>query len=207
MIKIIIADDHQMFIDGIYSIFLNSEEIQIMAHALNGNELMAMLQREQPDVILMDVNMPGSNGLNATISIHEKYPQIKILVLSMYNTREIILSMYRVGAVGYILKNASKDELIKAIKEVHAGANYFSVDVSNEVLRDEQFHQNQILSEREIEIIRLVSTGINNEQIAEKLFLSKHTVKTHRKNILAKLNMTSTAELIKYSSDMGLLPL
>ncbi|MFY8019751.1 MAG: response regulator [Bacteroidia bacterium] len=205
MIKILIVDDHQMFIDGIYSIFSTSDEVKVIGHCINGKEVLKLLAVDKPDVLLLDVNMPDSNGLKTCINIQSKYPEIPILVLSMYNTQEIVMSLFRAGAKGYILKNSSKIELLEAIKTVHNKMNYIGVSIDLALINNSSFEKNIMLSEREIEIVRLIAKGHSNESIADLLFLSIHTIKTHRKNMLSKLNFNSTAELIKYCSDMGLL--
>ncbi len=205
MIKVLVADDHQMFIDGIYSIFSNSEEVQVIGHCLNGKEVLSQLSKLSPDVLLLDVNMPELNGLNTSIAIKNKYPDLAILVLSMYNTQEIVISLFKSGVKGYVLKNASKNELLDAIKTVHSGLNYYGVTIYKDLLKTDSLKINNTLSEREIEIVRLIAKGNSNESIADILFLSFHTIKTHRKNMLSKLNLNNTAELVKYCSDMGLL--
>ena len=123
----------------------------------------------------------------------------------MYNTQEIVLSLFKAGAKGYILKNSSKYELLEAIKTVHNGINYLGVDINKDLIINDPLEKTIMLSEREIEIVKLIAKGYSNEMIADKLFLSFHTVKTHRKNMLSKLNFNNTAELVKYCSDMGLI--
>lgn len=209
-IKIIVADDHQMFIDGISSILSGVEEIQIVAQAINGTEVLDVLQKYETDVILLDINMPKMNGLDTLRKLRKDFPEVQVLMLTMYNTREYISQVIGAGAKGYILKNTGKEELLLAINTVYKGETYFSKEITDTVMQsirnqktisDEQAQ----LSKREIEIIKLIAQENTTKEIAQKLFISVNTVETHRKNILSKLNVKNSAGVIKYALQNGIL--
>lgn len=212
MINVMITDDHRMFTDALSGFFTPESGICFTGSAGDGDELMNLLQTCQPDVILLDINMPGMNGITATGLIRKKYPKIKILILTMYRTREFILNLYKLGVDGYLLKNTGKDELLLAIKTVHNGGTYFDDEINNTILRDDHYcrpdHFTELgitFSKRETEIVRLLADGLSTQEVADKLFLSYHTIETHRKNLLNKLNLRNTAELVKYAAHLGLL--
>jgi DNA-binding NarL/FixJ family response regulator len=202
MIRVIAADDHQMFLDGIDLIFSSVPDIRIICRALNGKELVSLAGMHKPDVVLLDLNMPEMNGAEAIPAIKNSSPLSRIIVVSMYHTREIVNNIMRMGVHGYLLKNTGKDELIEAVRKVHQGGTSFG-DFPQPALSVAGSDPDPLLSDREIQIIRLLADGLNNDEIGAKLFLSPHTVKTHRKNIHSRLNINTTAELIRYASAMG----
>ncbi len=205
MINIIIADDHRIFIDGVKSLLDSQPDMKVVAIALNGNELLQVMKGTKADVILMDINMPELNGINATALIKKQYPETKVLVLSMYKTKEFSTALLHAGASGYLLKNTGLNELVNAIKMVHEGKKLLDDQLSTikEKPRDES--EKYTLSKRETEIIKLLAQGLTAPEIGEKIFISHYTVETHRKNLLNKLQLKNTAELIKYAAHLGLL--
>jgi len=205
MINIIIADDHRIFIDGVKSLLDSQPDMKVVAIALNGNELLQVMKGTKADVILMDINMPELNGINATALIKKQYPETKVLVLSMYKTKEFSTALLHAGASGYLLKNTGLNELVNAIKMVHEGKKLVDDQLATvkEKPRDES--EKYTLSKREIEIIKLLAQGLTAPEIGEKIFISHYTVETHRKNLLNKLQLKNTAELIKYAAHLGLL--
>lgn len=212
MIDIVVTDDHRMFTDALGGFFTPETGIRLCGSAASGDELMQLLKKVMPHVILLDINMPGMNGITTTSQLRKKYPEIKILIVTMYRTREFIFSLYKLGVDGYLLKNTGREELITAIKTVYNGGAYFSEDVNNTILGEKQVerpdHFEEVtpsFSKRETEIVRLLSDGLSTQEVADKLFLSYYTVETHRKNLLNKLNLRNTAELIKYAAQLGLL--
>lgn len=212
MIQVIVTDDHRMFTDALSVFFTPESDIHLIGSAANGDELMALLKQQQPDVILLDINMPGMNGITATSLIRKKYPQVKIIIITMYRNREFIISLYKLGVDGYLLKNSGKEELIGAIKTVYNGGMCFSDEISQTVLNDNKYKRPNhfddtklTLSKREIEIVRLLANGLSSQEVADTLFLSYYTIETHRKNLLNKLNLHNTAELVKYAAQLGLL--
>lgn len=211
MIKIIIADDHQLFIDGIKSIIKSIKNLEISAEVKNGKQLLDCLSKHLCDVILMDINMPDMDGIEATKEVKKLYPNIKIIMLTMYSSRDYIEKLLRVGADGYILKNTGKEELQKAIETVHQGESYFSAEVTERIMeglqKKKSTERNSFtveLTEREIDVLKLIVQELTTSEIAEKLFISTHTVETHRKNLISKLNVRNIAGLVKYAMQNGL---
>jgi DNA-binding NarL/FixJ family response regulator len=201
MIKILIADDHQMFIDGLRSLLEDSAEIRVVGEARNGLEVLECCKGQPVDIVIMDINMPEMDGIQATRELLKKHPSIKILGLSMYNDREYIADILKAGASGYILKNTGKESLLDAIHSLQSGATYLGDEVSktllNGFMKNPQVPQmNEKLSGREKEVLECIATGSTTHEIAERLFISKNTVETHRKNLLYKLKARNTAELV-----------
>lgn len=212
MINVIVTDDHKLFTDALAGFFTPGSGIQLTGSAANGDELMALLKQQQPHVVLLDINMPGMNGITATSQIRKKYPAVKIIIITMYRSKEFILNLYKMGVDGYLLKNTGKDELMEAIRTVYNGGTCFSDEVSNTVLNEKQYSRpdhfedaNITFSKRETDIVRLLGDGLSTQEVADKLFLSYYTVETHRKNLLNKFNLHNTAELVKYAAQLGLL--
>lgn len=212
MIKVILADDHRMFTDAL-SVFFNDESgVLLCGSVTDGTALLALLETVQPDVILMDINMPGMNGIEATSHIRKKFPHIKILIVTMYRTKEFIVNLYNLGVHGYLLKNTGRDELLQAVKTVCEGGTYFGAEVAETITHDTGYlrtnHFKELgvtFSKREKEIVRLLADGLSTQEVADQIFLSYYTVETHRKNLLNKLNLKNTAELVKYAAQLGLL--
>lgn len=211
MIKIIIADDHQMFIDGIKSLLGNEADMKVTGEALNGKEVLALLEKEPADLVLLDVNMPEMDGIEATKLIRKQHPTVKILMLTMYNKHEFIFGLVNAGANGYILKNTGKAELTEAIRTVYAGKTYYSKEVTETILQNfskkpaEQKIEVAQLTEREKDVLRLIAQEYNTQEIAAQLFISANTVETHRKNLLSKINAKNVAGLVKFAVQTGLI--
>lgn len=207
MIKLIIADDHKLIRDGLKALLVDSEEdIQIMGEAASGKEVIDMLTEDQADVILMDINMPEMNGMEATQYITAHFPRIKVLVLSMMDGEKYVAEAMRLGAQGYIFKTTDQDELVHAIKTVAHGEQYISTQIAMKMLSNLQVpHANPVpaaevvtsaattaseipreISKRELEVLQLIGEGYTNAEIADMLFTSKRTVETHRQNLLEK---------------------
>lgn len=194
-ISVFIVDDHFMVIEGIKSLLQNEQDIEWMGHATKANSCLAYLQQHQPDVVLMDINLPDQSGTDLCKQVKQLYPAIHILGLSTFNQQHIIRNMMDNGASGYVLKNANKEELLTAIKKVAFGKIYYSPDVTVS-LRTHGNHT-PIISRREKEVLLLIAEGLTNAEIADKLFISITTVNTHRKSLLAKFDASNTASLIK----------
>ena len=201
-IKIVIADDHQLFIDGIKSILSSEIGITITGEAKNGLELLNLIESgEKPNVILTDIRMPIMSGIVATRIISKKYPSIPILALSMYNQEADVVDMVEAGASGYLVKNAGKKEMLEAIYAVHNKKQYFSKELRGKLsydLKSKSITKRE-LTPREKEIVILISKGRTSVQIAQELNISKLTVDTHRKNIHKKLGISSNAGLVRYA--------
>lgn len=211
MIKIIIADDHQLFIDGIKSLVKTMKNMEIVAEVNNGKELLEVLEKKTCDIVLMDINMPEMDGIEATKLVKTKHPLLKILMLTMFSSRDYIEKLLRAGADGYILKNTGKAELQEAIETLMNGESYFSKEVTERIMEGLQKKKNMEkstclveLTEREIDVLKLIVQEFTTAEIAEKLFISTHTVETHRKNLISKLNVRNIAGLVKYAMQNGL---
>ena len=195
-IKIFIVDDHYMVIEGIRSLLQNKKNIEWMGHAMNAESCLAFLKQRQPDVILMDINLPDKSGIDLCKEVREQWPGIFIIGLSTFNQLSLIQKMIANGASGYVLKNATEVELMEGIETVMLGKIYLS-DEAAKVLRKSKEEGRPIITSREKEVLELIAAGLTNNEIAVRLFISSTTVDTHRKNLLAKLSARNTAELVK----------
>jgi DNA-binding NarL/FixJ family response regulator len=207
MIRVFIVDDHPVVIEGIHSLLQNEKDIEWMGHAMNAQSCLGFFINNTADVVLMDISMPGMDGVELCAVMKEKYPGIMILGLSTFNQGLYIKKMVENGASGYILKNSSKEELIKAIHAVHEGYIYFSGEVGMALQEYQKISKAELpaLTSREKEILELIAEGFTNPQIAEKIFLSPFTVDSHRKNLLAKLAVKNTASLIRLAVEKKLI--
>ncbi len=199
MIRVFIVDDHPVVIEGLHSLLKNEKDIEWAGHAMNARSCIGFFVNNTADVVLMDISMPEIDGVELCAIMREKYPGVYILGLSTFNQGLYIKKMMENGAGGYVLKNASKEELLKAIHTVNSGGIFFSGEVGEALKEYEKSSKEKLpeLSPREKEILGLIAEGYTNPQIAQKIFLSPFTVDSHRKNLLAKLNVKNTACLIK----------
>lgn len=210
-VNLLIADDHQLIIDGLIKILETEKTIGEIYSANNGKEAAEKTLIHDIDCVIMDINMPVLNGLEAAKLIKKENPEIKIIVVSMLCDASIVNKMLKAGADAFINKDTGKEELLKAIDKVMNGEKYISPGISNNLFthlsdRNVNAPENEKhLTPREIEIIRYIADGLTNNEIAAKLFLSPVTVDTHRKNILAKLHLKNTAALVKYAAEHKLL--
>ena len=201
--KTFIVDDHYMVIEGIRSLLQNEKSIEWMGHAMNASSCLAFLNKQLPDVILMDINLPDISGIDLCKEVKTKYPSVFIIGLSTFNQQSFIQKMMENGASGYVLKNATQEELTSAIETVMKGKTYLSEEASNTLRKDNGTAI--ILTRREKEVLELIADGMTNAEIAQKLFISVTTVDTHRKNLLAKFETKNTAALIKIAVSRGYL--
>jgi DNA-binding NarL/FixJ family response regulator len=205
MINVLIADDHQLLIDGIKTTLEEVEDIQIVAEAKDGYQVLKILEdRDDIHVILMDINMPKLDGLDCTRQVSKKYPGVRIIALSQYDEKRFVKRMIKNGAVGYLLKDSEKDILVKAIEKVHAGEKYFcdrlSMRLANIELKLEDTKSLfPKLTEREAEILNLICKEYSSQEIADKLFISFHTVESHRANLMSKAGVKNTAGLVRWA--------
>ncbi len=212
-IRILLVDDHAILREGLKALLSLSEDIQVVGEAGDGWEALAMAQRLAPEVIIMDMAMPGMDGLEATRRIIKTNPQTKILVLSQHDNERYILPVLRAGAMGYVLKRAVGAELVTAIRTVHRGECFVPPPIAKMMLRNYQQEDLAIepvedrLTEREREVLKLVAEGRTSQEIAELLSLSKKTVMCHRANIYQKLGTHNRTELIKYAMQLHLIEL
>jgi DNA-binding NarL/FixJ family response regulator len=197
MITVFIIDDHQMIIEGIHSLLLSEKDIEWMGSARLPDELLNMLKTRQPDVLLMDINLPQKSGLDLCLEVKEKYPGVQIIGLSTSFQASVIRKMKENGASGYLLKDASKKEIVTALHEVNQGRDYVSFSVAEVLKQKTPTDQLPVLTKREKEVLELIAEGWTNQEIADKLFLNCTTVDSHRKNMLTKFNAKNTAALVK----------
>ncbi len=207
--KLILVDDHQMFLDGLELILSAQPGLEILATARNGVAALSEVETHRPDVVLTDLNMPGMGGLELVKRLKAKFPEIKILVLSMMNDKETVSNIMEVEAEGFILKDSNKSDLLKAIQAIHRGETFYSNEIMNIMLSkyQKQIKVNEAkhnLTTRELEILNLIAQELTSEKIGDKLFISPRTVETHRKNILAKTNSATLIGLLKYAVRNGL---
>ena len=202
-IKVFIVDDHYMVIEGIRSLLQNEKGIEWTGHAMNAESCMAFLRHQQPDVILMDISLPDKSGIDLCREVKEKYPSVFIIGLSTFNQLSFIRKMMDSGASGYVLKNATQEELMTAIEAVIRGKTFLSDEVSHTLQRNKD--TGIVLTRREKEVLELIAEGLTNNEVAEKLFISPATVDTHRKNLLAKLEARNTASLVKIAMQLQLI--
>ena len=211
MIKLLIADDHQMFIDGIKALLKNEKDIKVVGEALNGEEVLSILVKEKADIVLLDINMPKMDGIETTREIRKRFPAVKVIILTMHNKNEFIAGLANEGAAGYVLKNTGKRELIDAIQSVHEGKTFFSKEVTETIMQNlykkpsEQKIESAQLTAREKDVLKLIAHEFSTKEIADKLFISTNTVETHRKNLMSKLNTKNIAGLVKFALQTGLI--
>lgn len=208
-IKIIIVDDHPIVRDGIKTLLADADDMVIIGEAGNYTELQEILTRLMPDVIIMDISLPDVSGIEITKMLTEQYPDIKILILSMYTGEDFIFNAIKSGAKGYLPKNTTRKEIYDAIHAVYFNEEYFSESVSNIILKSyvhkaktadqlPEKHEDK-LTVREIEILKLFAGGKSNQEIADELFISIRTVESHKNHIMQKLELKSTVDLIKFA--------
>ncbi len=192
-----------MVIEGIRSLLQNEKDIECMGHAMNAGSCLAFLRNQLPDVILMDINLPGKSGIDLCKEVKEKYPSVFIIGLSTFNQQSFIQKMMDNGASGYVLKNATREELMEAVNEVIKGKTYLSFEAS-QTMRNKPSN-NFVLTRREKQVLELIADGMTNYEIAAKLFIGSTTVDTHRKNLLAKFEVKNTASLIRMAAQKQLI--
>lgn len=192
-----------MVIEGIHALLQHEKNIEWVGHAMNASSCMAFLQQQLPDIILMDINLPDTSGIELCKTVKEKYPSVNVVALSTFNQQSFIKKMIENGASGYLLKNASTKEMLECIEMTMKGKSYFSFEAA-QTLRY-QPDDEIILTLREKEVLALIAEGLTNPEIGKRLFISTTTVDSHRKNILTKFNVKNTAALIHAAVKKGFL--
>jgi len=207
-ISVLLVDDHKLFREGLKLLLKNLEYINNIEVAANGIEFLEKLKIEIPDIIFMDIEMPEMNGVIATQVAISQYVDLKIIALSMYGDENYYTQMINAGAKGFMLKNSSIQDIEAAISSVLSGNNYFSSEILNQIIsnltNNKSKPKSTILSDRETEVIFHICKGLNNQEIADKLYLSKRTVDKHRENILLKTNTKNTADLVMFAVKNGI---
>jgi DNA-binding NarL/FixJ family response regulator len=203
--RILLVDDHRILLEGIKTLFHNEPDLEVVAEASSANMARQMLERLSVDLLLTDLSMPDTVHTDFIKEVRQRYPSLNILVLSMHDESQLIQDVLAAGAQGYVLKSNSKDELVHAIRQVLSGQTYVSPDVQRKLLEAGPATKGSLLTQREIEIVRLMAQEYANKQIADKLFISERTVESHRKNIFKKLNTHSAVGVIRYAMNNNLL--
>ncbi len=204
-ISVFIVDDHFMVIEGLRALLQGANDIDYSGHAMNATSCLAYLKNEQPDVILMDINLPDQSGIDLCRHVRNTYPQVSVLGVSSFNQRSFIQNMLDNGAKGYVLKNVTQSELWQAIRTVAIGKTWVSTEVV-QTLRQRQ-PDRPVITRREKEVLECIARGLTNPQIAEKLFVSVTTIESHRKNLLHKLKANNTASLVRQAFYFELIPI
>jgi DNA-binding NarL/FixJ family response regulator len=216
-IKVLVVDDHALFRRGIITVLSNQESLEIVGEAADGLQAIGKAEETAPDVILMDLNMPHCSGLEATQALQTKMPQVNILVLTVSENEADLFAAIKFGATGYILKNTEPEELIQAIFHIAQGGVIISPIMATKLLtefkeletrteRTPAQEAEATLSPREDEVLRLVAQGATNKEIADSLFISENTVKTHLRNIMDKLHLANRSQAAAYAVKKGLVP-
>lgn len=215
MTRILIADDHAMFADGIASILEAESDIQVVGRCLDGPSVIEFLKKNEADILLLDVNLPGMSGIDVCKEVVTNYNATKVLAISMFNEESFVTEILNNGAMGYILKNTGRDELLKAINTILSGTSYFSKDVTETIMKGLMKHRKGSsqesrkvlpkISRRETEVLDLIIKEHTTQEIANELFISLKTVESHRSNLLAKLNARNTAGLVRIAMENNLL--
>lgn len=207
MNRILIADDHKLFRDGVVSLLETHPDLEIVCQAANGKEALHFLENETVALALLDISMPEMDGIALTTVIRERFPDIKVIVLTMHNNAETIQAVIKAGAQGYLLKDSSKQELIYGIETVLNGETYFADQVKDTLIagfRSEKVITEIRLTTREKDILQLICREMTTQEIADSLFISSHTVESHRKNLIAKTGVKSSVGLVKFAIENGL---
>ncbi|EYC52699.1 LuxR family transcriptional regulator [Hylemonella gracilis str. Niagara R] len=209
MIRLMIADDHAIVRSGLRQLLSLAPDIEVRAEAVDGAQVLEGLRRELPDLLLLDVNMPGLSGADLITRVKSHWPTLPILVLSMHNEGQVAARVLKAGASGYVTKDSEMEVLLGAIRKVAGGGKYIVPELAEKLVfdmslsSDQAPHQN--LSDRELEVFRLLVAGLGVNEIAAQLCISNKTVSTHKTRLLEKLNLGSTAELVRYAMQHGLL--
>ncbi len=208
MIKIILADDHRLFLDGLTAILTLIENVTIVATATNGNQVLDLLRQHSCDVVVMDINMPIADGLTTAQNISQEFPKVKVVLVSMNVNPEYVKEALRAGVSAYILKDSSKEQLQNAIYSAAEGKKYFSeavmLNLAYEYMPERPAENKVKLTQREVQVLKLLAQEFTAPEIAGKLFISAETVETHKKNMLKKLGLRNSYSLIKYAVQNGL---
>ncbi len=210
-IKVLVADDHTMFREGVKLLLENTGEVEVVGEASEGNEAFELARSLRPDVVIMDIGMPGVNGLDATRMIQQKLPEVRVLILTMHDTDEYFFRTLQAGASGYVVKEAAGIDLLVAIKAVHQGGVFIQPSIAKRVVKDfleralsgEERATYERLSRRERDVLDLIGEGLTNQEMADRLGLAVNTIQTHRGHIMDKFGLHSRAQLMKYAIRLG----
>ncbi|WP_099354526.1 response regulator [Fredinandcohnia onubensis] len=211
MIKLMLVDDHAVLRDGLRNILELEDDIRVVGEAVSGDDALKKVPMCEPDVILMDINMPEKNGVEVTGILKKKYPSIKVLVLTMHNHDEYFMAAIREGADGYLLKDAPSEQVVEAIRTVARGESVIHPSMTKKLLNFHQQQQEQpkenVLTEREMEVLQCLVEGMSNKEIADRLFISDKTVKIHVSKIFKKFDVKSRSQVVIYAVQNKLVPM
>ena len=216
-VKVLLVDDHAILREGVHALLAREPDITVVGEAGDGQEALEKVPRLRPDVVIMDIVMPRMNGLEATRLIREKYPHVRVLILSMYDDHEYVVQIIQAGASGYVLKRVVTEDLVRAIHEVHAGESFLYPPIAAKLIGDYlrvtmgepggNSGAGEVITAREREVLRLIADGRSNQEIAERLGLSRKTVDSHRANAMRKLDLHNVTEVVKYAIRTGMITL
>lgn len=196
-IRLLVVDDHPMVLEGMKSMLQQLSFVELCGMATDAYAAMELIKKEQPQIVITDINMPEISGIELALKIRHEFPEVKVIAMSTFKERSYISQMIQNGAAGYLVKSASREEIEEAILSVHEGKLYMSLDINLSAADKTELNNIPVLSTREKEVLVLIADGLTNPQIAAKLFISMHTVDSHRKNLLTKFGVNNTAGLIK----------
>lgn len=205
MIDVLIVEDHPVVVEGMKKLLIDSGLAKLCVTASTGKEALTYLKNFNPDIVLLDINLPDINGIDLCKTMKCQYKDLKILAISSFSQRSYIMRMIENGAMGYVLKNASEEEIIEAINDIMAGKVHLEGEVNEILKQNDKPDGAPILSRRENEVLKFIADGFTNQEIGDKMFISPLTVDSHRKNLLMKLNARNTAALIKIAFSKGLI--
>jgi DNA-binding NarL/FixJ family response regulator len=205
VISLLIVDDHPVVRDGLRALFTGDDEFEVLGEAADGRHAVALAEARRPDVVLMDLRMPGGDGVTAIRELSERLPDVRVLVLTTYDNDSDVLPAIEAGATGFLLKDAPRDELIRAVRAAAAGESVLSPSVATRLMGRVRAPAEEPLSARELDILRLIARGATNREAAAKLFISEATVKTHLLHIYAKLGVNDRAAAVAEAYETGLL--
>jgi DNA-binding NarL/FixJ family response regulator len=214
-IRVLLVDDHAILREGVHALLAREPDILVVGEAEDGRQALEQVEELHPDVVIMDIVMPGMNGLEATQLLKERHPEVRTLILSMYDDQEYVVQIIQAGACGYVLKRVVTEDLVRAIREVHAGGSFLYPPIAATLIGDylrvtgneHAGDGSEPLSARERQILKLIAEGNNNNSIAEVLGLSRKTVDTHRANAMRKLDLHDVTEVVKYALRTGMISL
>jgi DNA-binding NarL/FixJ family response regulator len=204
-VRIVLADDHDLVRSGIKALLSMIEGVEVIAEARNGSELITLVESLEPDIVMTDISMPGMDGITAISEIHGKHPQVRLLVLSMYDTVDFVKRAVANGACGYLMKEAPPFELEQAVRSVMATGSYFSPAIAQRLLQPSEPSADDELTHRQVEILKLIAQGRASKEIAYELGLSPKTVDVHRARIMERLQLNDIASLTRYAVRKGLI--
>ena len=207
MINVLVIDDHPIVMDGLNNLFANYPEISVVGYHSDGRSGFDALQHTPARVVLLDINLPDTNGISLCRKIKVAYPHVSILALSLHNERPVIKSMVQNGAMGYVLKNAPGHEIMEGIRAVSRGQTYYCTATKRALADAASSHLETVplITRREKEVLQLIGEGMTSQEVAEKLFISTHTVESHRKKLMEKFEVKNIISVIKLASEYGLL--